>query len=258
VIVRLEAPKPEIRPIHAEGVTVLIRAARDLKDARREIDALRTQNARLQSEISQLKEREAQTLRLADEDELTGLYNRRRMLQRLESAIALATRHRRHLGLLFIDLDGFKEVNDEFGHAMGDGLLKSVGARIAARARSSDIVCRYGGDEFVVVLPELSGGGDVQQIAETLRWRLSLPYSILERELRVTASVGTAFFPDDGATAEQLLQRADAAMYQAKSLRVAVAASPRGTAPGTARRRTVRAHLAPLPLSTARARGPVP
>jgi diguanylate cyclase (GGDEF)-like protein len=215
---RVEAVKPHVAVIDKADVSTLLRAARTLQDARRELDALRAHNGRLLREIAQLKEREARTHRLADQDELTGLCNRRSMLQRLESSLAAASRRGIHLGLLFIDLDGFKDVNDHFGHAIGDALLKAVGARIAARARRSDVVCRYGGDEFVVVVPELCDAADAMQIAEKIRRRLALPYLIEGHELRVTASVGAAFYPSDGDKAERLLRRADESMYIAKAL----------------------------------------
>jgi diguanylate cyclase (GGDEF)-like protein len=219
------------------NVTTLVRAARTLKDARREIDALRAYNGRLQREIAQLKEREARAHRLVDQDELTGLFNRRCMMHRLEAAVTAASRGDHHLGVLFIDLDGFKDVNDRLGHATGDALLKAVGARIAARARKSDVVCRYGGDEFVVVLPTLTDATNARQIAEALRWRLALPYLLEGQELRVTASVGAAFFPSDGNTAEKLLQRADESMYQAKAARIeSLAAAGMGARRGPRRR----------------------
>jgi len=139
-MMRADAVKPHVAVIDKADVSSLLQAVRTLQDARREIDALRARNDRLLREIVQLKEREAQTHRLADQDELTGLCNRRSMLQRLESSLVAASRHGNHLALLFIDLDGFKDVNDHFGHAIGDALLKAVGARIAARARRSDVV----------------------------------------------------------------------------------------------------------------------
>jgi diguanylate cyclase (GGDEF)-like protein len=215
-MMQIDAAKPRVEHVDKADVSNLVRVARTLHEARREIDALRAHNNRLLREIAQLKEREEQTHRLADQDELTGLSNRRRLLARLEAAIAVAARLHHHVALLFIDLDGFKDVNDRFGHAIGDALLKAVGARIAARARKSDVVCRYGGDEFVVVLPELSNSADAVQIAETIRGRLAMPYLIEGRELRVTASVGAAHYPQDGDKAEHLLQRADQSMYHAK------------------------------------------
>src|SRR5476651_1552561 len=118
-----------------------------------ELANLRAINAHLLQELVTLRAREAQAQRLADQDGLTGLYNRRRMLELLESAIADAARKEQCVGLLFIDLNGFKGINDEYGHAAGDKILTTVATRIAARVRNSDVVCRYGGDEFVVVLP---------------------------------------------------------------------------------------------------------
>lgn len=188
-----------------------------LLEARRELDAMRTSNARLMREVKELRRREAQARRLAGQDELTGLCNRRHMLQSLGAAIEAAAQSGSRLGLLFIDLDGFKAINDDYGHAAGDSLLAAVGARIASRARKIDIVCRYGGDEFVVVLPGVPDAGAVLQIADQIRAHLALPYWVHGAKLRLTAAVGIAVFPDHAQGAQELLQRADELMYRAKS-----------------------------------------
>ncbi len=186
-------------------------------DAHREIAVLRLLNAHLIREVARLRQREAQAQRLAERDALTGVYNRRRMLERLEMAIVEAARERHGVGVLFIDLDGFKGINDEFGHAVGDKILIAVGARIAARTRTDDIVCRYGGDEFVVLLPRLSDVGDTIRVSEMIRRRLAAPYCIDGRSLRLTAAIGAAVYPRDGDSAQVLLHGADASMYRAKS-----------------------------------------
>ena len=183
----------------------------------REIDALRSLNANLTRQIAHLKRREAHALRLADRDGLTGLYNRRRMMELLDTAISDAARHEQRLGLLFIDLDGFKGINDAHGHPAGDQLLITVASRIAARARTADVVCRYGGDEFVMILPRVADLTAVCRVAASIRSRVALPYRIDGLELTLTASVGMSLYPDQARNAADLLNHADASMYRAKA-----------------------------------------
>jgi diguanylate cyclase (GGDEF)-like protein len=183
----------------------------------RELEALRSTNARLMRELAALKEREAQAQRLADRDGLTGLYNRRRMLELLDSAVTEALQIGNCVGLLFIDLNGFKGVNDEYGHAAGDKILIATAMRIAARVRTGDFVCRYGGDEFVVILPSVPDAAAVRRVADTIRERVALPYWVQGHEQHLTAAIGESMFPHDGSSAEELLHRADQAMYRLKA-----------------------------------------
>ena len=193
------------------------RAETPLSDAAAEVAALRSINARLLREIAVLKEREAHALRLADRDGLTGLYNRRRMSELVAAAIDEAKRGGHQLGILFVDLDGFKRINDHYGHAAGDELLTTVAGRIATRTRTDgDVVCRYGGDEFLVLLPRIPSRDAALEVAATLAARVALPYRVAGEELRVTAAIGVSVFPQDGRTAAELLERADTEMYRVK------------------------------------------
>ncbi len=159
-------------------------AVRDPRQVMREIDTLRSTNAHLVRQIETLKRRQAQAQRLADRDGLTGLYNRRRMVELLAASISDASQQRQRVGLLFVDLDGFKGINDDYGHAAGDKLLITVAARIAARTRTGDFVCRYGGDEFVVILPRVADLAAAQQVAQSIRKKVALPYRIDGADLR--------------------------------------------------------------------------
>jgi diguanylate cyclase (GGDEF)-like protein len=212
------------------AVPPLRRVERDPTDTHRELETLRATNAQLVRELAALKEREAQAQRLADRDALTGLYNRRRMLELLEAAISEAVLQRQYVGLLFIDLNGFKGINDEYGHAAGDKILTTVATRIAARVRTGDLVCRYGGDEFVVVLPSVPDAAAVSRVADTIRERVALPYWIHGNEQHLTAAIGESMYPHDGDSAEVLLHRADQAMYRLKA-RVAHPMMSLGTTP---------------------------
>ena len=153
---------------------------------------------------------------LAHHDALTDLPNRLLLHDRLMGAIALAQRHDKPLAVLFVDVDGFKAVNDSLGHAAGDTILRSIGSRLRSILRRSDTVSRYSGDEFVVVLPELEHGDDAVLVARKLLRAASGPHRVGSRNVTVTVSVGIALYPDDGREAEVLIKRADAAMYDAK------------------------------------------
>jgi diguanylate cyclase (GGDEF)-like protein/PAS domain S-box-containing protein len=154
---------------------------------------------------------------LARHDPLTGLPNRMLLSERLSQAIGLAVRHRKQVGLLYLDLDNFKPVNDSLGHAIGDELLKSVANRLLGCVRGTDTVCRQGGDEFVILLTEIEHLKDATQVAEKCLAALSVPYLIRGQEVRVTPSIGISVYPDDGGDADTVLQKADTAMLEVKA-----------------------------------------
>ncbi|HEV8259158.1 MAG TPA: EAL domain-containing protein [Burkholderiales bacterium] len=153
---------------------------------------------------------------LAQHDFLTELPNRMLLSDRLATAIALARRHGKQGALLFLDLDGFKHINDSLGHPIGDQLLKSAAQRLVACVRGSDTVSRQGGDEFVVLLSEIEHAEDAARSAEKMLLALAAPHSIAGKALHITASIGISVYPDDGRDAETLIKCADTAMYHAK------------------------------------------
>ncbi|MBK7904251.1 MAG: diguanylate cyclase [Proteobacteria bacterium] len=156
---------------------------------------------------------------LAQHDVLTGLPNRMLLTDRLDRAMALASRHGMQLAVLFMDLDRFKPINDRLGHAVGDQVLQSVASRLVAGVRKSDTVCRLGGDEFVVLLSEVASARDVARAADALCASIAARHRIEGRNLRVTASVGIAVYPGDGADTETLMKKADFALLNAKACR---------------------------------------
>jgi diguanylate cyclase (GGDEF)-like protein/PAS domain S-box-containing protein len=161
----------------------------------------------------------ATTLRmsyLAQHDGLTGLPNRILLNDRLIEAMALALRYQRQLAVLFLDVDRFKYINDTLGHAIGDRLLQSIAQRLLGCVRTSDTVSRQGGDEFVILLPEVTHAQDATVCADKILEILRSPHRVDDHDLHVTASIGIVTYPDDGTDAETLLKHADFAMYHAK------------------------------------------
>ena len=152
----------------------------------------------------------------AHSDPLTGLPNRLQFEEKLREAVASADRHGRPFAVLFLDLDGFKAINDDLGHASGDIVLIAVARRLRRSLRASDVLARLHGDEFVVILPEMSEPHEAGSLAQKLLGIVSTPIDVAGTTVRVEASIGVALYPNDGANPRTLLRAADAAMYQAK------------------------------------------
>jgi diguanylate cyclase (GGDEF)-like protein len=158
-----------------------------------------------------------QAIQLALYDVLTGLPNRKLITDRLQQSLANAGRNRTRVALMFIDLDKFKPVNDNFGHAVGDLLLQEVAMRLRHCVRTSDTVSRLGGDEFVVLLPNIDNRDGVTMVAEKILHALTQPYELVGQRFHISASIGIALYPEDGGDEKTLLKSADRAMYQAKN-----------------------------------------
>lgn len=167
--------------------------------------------------VQELREAQQRQHRLANHDTLTGLRNRSALLDSLRSSLDDARRNEAELAVLFLDLDGFKPVNDNLGHAVGDELLVDVAGRLRRIVRKSDHCARIGGDEFVVVLRNLAEPNTASEVAEQIRAEIERPYHAAGHELWISTSIGIALFPHDGATADVLIRQADTAMYQAKA-----------------------------------------
>jgi diguanylate cyclase (GGDEF)-like protein/PAS domain S-box-containing protein len=155
---------------------------------------------------------------LATRDALTGLPNRVLLQERLTQAIAKAKRSGQRAGVLFIDLDRFKNVNDALGHRIGDELLKSVTAALSEALRETDLLARLGGDEFMVIVEDFDDPEVLNRIAQKLQDAISQPFEIEEHDIYVTSSIGISVYPDDGDAPEELLKHADVAMYRSKEL----------------------------------------
>jgi len=171
------------------------------------------------ADITSLKESQHRLLHMAQHDGLTGLPNRSLLTDRLEQAIKRARRYNELIGVLYIDLDGFKNVNDTRGHAAGDELLRTVAKRMTSIVRPSDTVARLAGDEFAVLLPALAEPSDAAHVGEKLREAVGRPVELFGEPFHVQASVGIAVYPNEGETSAELLERADAAMYRDKFAR---------------------------------------
>lgn len=154
---------------------------------------------------------------LAQHDPLTGLPNRVLLNERLDQAVRFARRHDKRVALLFVDLDRFKEINDSLGHVVGDHMLQAVAHCLSGCVRATDTVSRLGGDEFVILLTEIDGAEDAQQVAGKVLTLCGRPLLVGGHRLEISLSVGVSVYPEDGESVDAMLQHADAAMYQAKS-----------------------------------------
>jgi diguanylate cyclase (GGDEF)-like protein len=208
-------------PIRAHDDQVLGSLATFSPQARQanEADRLTIQAAARLAGIAIERQRSEQRIRhMAHHDELTGLPNRALLNDRLGQALAQARRTGCPLALLFLDLDGFKDINDSLGHPVGDRLLQSVADRLSGLVRAGDTIARLGGDEFVVMLVNLAQASDAVAIARSIGTALGREHHVEDHTLHITASIGVAAFPDDGDSPDALLRHADAAMYRAKAL----------------------------------------
>ncbi len=199
------------------------RLERELGDARAALA-----RSQLDFEDSQAGELHARHLSL--HDELTTLPNRRHCRERLDEALALARARRTSAALLFLDLDGFKAINDRHGHATGDQVLRIVAARLSRAVRAGDIVCRLGGDEFVCLPSGPLSGPQLAHLASKLFDAVSAPLTLNNLHLKVRPSIGVALFPMHADNTEALLKAADAAMYRAKQQHIGFAFAERAAA----------------------------
>jgi diguanylate cyclase (GGDEF)-like protein len=188
------------------------RLLNSLGQAQGERDGLRTA-------LAAMEEQEQHFRGLAYHDELTGLPNQRLFDDRLSLAIAHSSREKSRLAVLYLDLDGFKAVNDSLGHSLGDRVLVELADRIRSSVRGEDTVARLGGDEFAVLLPQVTGAADAGRVVDKVLDAVRIPFRFDGSEVAIRASVGVGLFPDDGDSAGALVRSADAAMYRAKQRR---------------------------------------
>lgn len=208
---------PQARPaIHREDAMPLPQRRKRPAAAGKNPKLLQDRLRRMRAELRRLKARAATLAATPQRDALTDTPNRTLMLDRLQSALTMAQRHGGRAAVLFLDVDQFKHINDTLGHAAGDSVLQMVAHRLQAAVRDSDAVGRHGGDEFLVLLPEVARIQDVALIAHKIIADVAETHAVDGQVLQVSVSVGIAVYPSDGHDAHTLIGLADAAMYAAK------------------------------------------
>lgn len=199
----------EVNEVLSQGISQLERTQTALIDVQETL--MRTEDA-----LAHSQHEEAVSRQRSLHDPLTGLPNRELFDDRLRQAMAMAERHAWTLAVMFIDLDRFKTINDEHGHAAGDAVLKETARRLSLNSRDEDTVCRLGGDEFLVLLINPQGAGAAERIARDVLAELIAPIELDGFSVRIAASIGIACFPEHATTGVPLVSHADAAMYRAK------------------------------------------
>jgi len=203
-------------PITLRDRNYLIASIVDNSQRKQIQSELRKANESLQKEMIRRKRIQDRIEHLAYHDHLTGLANRLLFRDELDHAVSLSRRMGKQLAIMFLDLDGFKTINDTMGHATGDQLLKGVSSRLVAIVRKSDVVARIGGDEFVIMITNQRHAESMKLVAEKILNSFRDPFRLNGRDYYLTTSIGVAIYPSDGENAETLLKNADIAMYQAK------------------------------------------
>jgi diguanylate cyclase (GGDEF)-like protein len=197
--------------------TIMTMNHQESTTAQQKIDVFTHTISRLEQKVTRLEQELVRAHHFAHHDELTGLPNRSLLRDRLNQAIMQATRHRKQVGLLLLDLDGFKSVNDRLGHGTGDKLLQAVAKRLRSTIRAADTACRYGGDEFVILLPDIDSEQGAAEVLQKLRTHLARPYLVDQYRITITASIGMAVHARGDSSKSDLIRRADTAMYLAKA-----------------------------------------
>lgn len=206
------------RSLHkdAAGNLFLVGVIRDITERKRTEEELKRTAAELVRSNAELQRSASRLSHQANHDDLTGLPNRKLFHERLQQSLQWASSNQQLVALLFLDLDGFKQINDTLGHKVGDLLLKAVADRLTRCLRGSDTVSRLGGDEFTVILPAIPTYQDAGRVAEKILITLDKPFQLNEQRVTVTTSIGIAIYPNDGDEVDALIKQADLAMYQAK------------------------------------------
>ncbi len=217
---QLESKVQECADDLLEVTESLTTAVVDLRTTKAELKAAKQALAKSQSDLAVSQEGEKKAKLEALYDSTTGLPNRALFDTRLEQAVSMVARHGGTLAVMFLDLDGFKSVNDLHGHAAGDAVLLEVASRLSEHARAEDTVCRNGGDEFLYLLVNPQGTHNIERIAQSVYCRLAQDIGWPDATLRIRASIGISRYPGDGRSADELIRRADAAMYRAKKSRL--------------------------------------
>ncbi len=206
------------RSLHqdAAGNLFLVGVIRDITQRKFREDDLKRATVELARSNAELRLSQERLSYLANHDVLTGLPNRKCFYERMTQALTWASSKRQILAVMFLDLDGFKQINDSLGHPVGDVLLQVVAKRLMGCLRASDTVARFGGDEFVVILPAIPGAQDAVRVANKILGTLSQGFVITGQQILVSTSIGISLYPNDGEDVDRLLEKADIAMYHAK------------------------------------------
>lgn len=212
--------KPLNEQVLASKLRVFAELWRSKRQLHQLLGLLEDRNRKLEAEVAERRRIETLVRHQAQHDALTSLPNRILFLDRLDTALERAARHQENFALLYVDIDGFKPVNDNHGHQVGDELLRHIALRLSKVVRKTDTVSRQGGDEFAVILEEVANQRSALQVGLKICESLSLPY-LLEMPdglvtTRISASIGVSIFPDHGRSRDDLINAADAAMYRAK------------------------------------------